>query len=132
MRPRATWLRTKCACSMPGSVDVVDVAAVAGEQAGVLARVTDCPTKRARGHADSVCVMTAPSAVVPAALPHGVDDALVAGAAAEVARQRLADLARRSGRGFSCEEGGDRHDEARACRTRTGGRGSRGTPACTG
>ena len=35
------------------------------------------------------------------------------------------------GIGVVAQERGDGHDEARACRSRTAGRGSRGTPACT-
>ena len=59
------------------------------------------------------------------------DDGRVAGAAADLAGDRLADLAARSGRGCGRAAPG-RSSSSPACRSRTAGRGSCMKPCCTG
>ncbi len=76
--------RRKTPCTILGRTDVVDVASAAGEDAIVLDAPDALPTKRA---AAGALTRHAPR-------PAGcLDDALVAGAAAEVARDRFAHLA---------------------------------------
>ena len=62
---------------------------------------------------------------------HRGDDVLVARAAAQVAGDRLARLLR-GRRRVVAQVGGDRGEEARACRSRTAARGTPGTPAAPG
>ena len=72
-----------------------------------------------------------PPPPAPAAPPHRADDVDVAGAAAQVAAQRLGDLV--VGRiGAAGQQVGGEQQEARGCRSRTAGRGTRGTPAAPG
>ena len=63
----------------------------------------------------------------PRGHPHGVEDLLVAGAATEVAGQRLADLGRRSARGCG-RAGRGSPRSGPACRSRTAPRPPRGRP----
>ena len=73
-------LRTNAACSMPGNCDVVDVAALAGQQARIL-DARDGGSEITCAHGGSPCSRGAAS-------QRRLDDALVAGAAADVAGHR--------------------------------------------
>ena len=125
MRACACGLRTRVAPEHPGGVEVARV--------GELARDLRDASARRRAVADAAPAQRARRGVLidPAASVHGVEDLLVAGAAAEVAGERLADLVV-LGSGTRREQVGRRDDEARACRSRTARRRRRRTPPARG
>ena len=105
--------------------DVVDVPAVPGQQPRVFAPLHRLPDEPARGRR-AHCAPRSRAASL-----HRADDALVAGAAAQVARQRLADL------GFGRAAGSRRAARSptrrsRACRSRTAARAQSRNASCTG
>ena len=95
----------------PGQRDVVDEGAPAGEQAVVLDAVDARPGVTRSAVGGRLGHQSSPRRR-PAAWRTAFDDALVAGAAAQVARQRLADLLVGRVR-VVAQERGHRHDEAR-------------------
>ena len=127
IRPAATSLRRKATWSWPGRRDVVRVAAVAGQQTGVLAALDPLADKPGRFAAITVC--GSPSPVVRPGDPGrgrrparaASHDALVTGAAAEVSGQGApADPRRWDRDGPPGTPSPTRR--TRGCRTRTAGR----------
>ena len=127
---RRTASARTTAWSMPGQHEVVDVAALAGDERRVLL-AQDALADAAGGGSRARRSPCQALAISPAACFDGGDDVLVAGAAAEVALQRRGGSRRQPGSGLRrrCRP---RPSSSRACRTRTGGRAARGTPAGSG
>src|SRR5450631_1031712 len=102
MRPCATWLRSSAACSIPGSSTSSMISAWPVSSLRSSLRLTGSPRVR-------VDIGSAPDRF--RRRHHGIDDVLVTGAAAQIARQRLADFCF-GRRGVFVEKGRHGHEDA--------------------
>ena len=119
-RACASSLRRKATCSIPGSCT----------SSTKSARPVSSRASSLRGHALAE-VRRVIGTSQAGRRAHGLDDVGVAGAAAEMARKRLADVAIGRG-GVVAQEGEAASSGCRACRSRTAARALRGMPACSG
>ena len=113
---------------LPGPVEVVGVAALAGQEAHVLAALGGCADAAVECHRPApYSAATRDGAELLRRRLDRLDDVVVAGAAADVAVEILADLRSRSG-WRSRRAAPPPSSPCPGCRSRTAGRGGSGTP----